>query len=234
VLVVVASVLALLSVVPLGGQLGRLARLRLRLGWVPVACLALQVLIISVVPGAPHRLLAATHVATYVAAGVFVLVNWRVPGLLLLGAGAASNGITIAANGGTLPARPAALASAGIHVTPGEFANSAALAHPHLAWLGDVFAWPEPMPLHNTFSVGDLLIVLGVVVGAHVTCGSRLDAPLSRLGVLSGRVADVMLPLPADPAGQPSEANAFSRIPRPSSSSGSGMTSGGRKRSTLP
>ena len=174
-LLLVASVLALLSVVPFGGRLSRLAFLEIRLGWVPVVCLAVQVLIISVVPGAPHGLLAATHVATYVAAGVFVVVNRRVPGLLLLGAGAASNGVTIAVNGGTLPARPEALASAGVHVAPGEFANSAALAHPHLAWLGDVFAWPEPLPLHNTFSVGDVLILLGVLVGAHVTCASSLS-----------------------------------------------------------
>ena len=198
-LLLVASVLALLSVVPLGGRLSRLALVKLRLGWVPVVCLALQVLIISVIPGASHLALAATHVATYVAAGVFVAVNWRVPGLVLLGVGAASNGVTIAVNGGTLPARPEALASAGIHVSPGEFANSAALAHPHLAWLGDVFAWPEPLPLHNTFSVGDVLILLGVVVGAHVICESRL-APLLRRATRT--------PSPGSPGPRPAAARA--------------------------
>jgi hypothetical protein len=41
-----------------------------------------------------------------------------------------------------------------------------------LPWLGDVFAWPAPLPLANTFSVGDLVIVLGVVVAAWTGTGS--------------------------------------------------------------
>jgi hypothetical protein len=63
---------------------------------------------------------------------------------------------------------------AGIELSPDEFMNSGVLPHPTWAWLGDVFAWPEPMPLANVFSIGDVLIVLGALYAAHKISGSRL------------------------------------------------------------
>ena len=117
------------------------------------------------------------HLATYVAAGWYVVLNRRIPGLWIVALGAASNGIAIAANGGTLPASRTALETAGIHLEPGEFLNSGVLEHPHLGFLGDVFAIPAGFPLANVFSVGDVLIVLGVAWGSHRVCGSRLVPP---------------------------------------------------------
>lgn len=103
------------------------------------------------------------HVLTYVAVIAFLWLNRSLPGALLVGMGALSNGLTIALNGGVLPANAAAVESAGL--THGDgFDNSAVLTDPVLPWLGDVFAWPSPLPLSNTFSVGDILIVVGVVV----------------------------------------------------------------------
>jgi hypothetical protein len=132
------------------------------------AMLALQVVVVEV--SLPGRLAPFLHVATYVVALGFVWANRGIPGIVLVAAGAASNGITIALNGGVLPASPGAVAAAGIdpHTT---FANSAVIGHPTLPWLGDVFAWPAPLPLANTFSVGDALIALGVLVAAWT--GSR-------------------------------------------------------------
>ena len=63
-----------------------------------------------------------------------------------------------------------------------------ALAHPHLAFLGDVFPVPGPWPIGNVLSVGDLIIFVGALVVLHRACGSRLlprrlppDAPESRV-----------------------------------------------------
>jgi hypothetical protein len=69
-----------------------------------------------------------------------------------------------------LPSSRSAVEAAGIE-HDAEFANTAVVENPVLPWLGDVFAWPAPMPLANTFSVGDVLIVAGVVVLAW--SGSR-------------------------------------------------------------
>ena len=174
-----------------------------------LAALAAQVVAISVLPGANHTVLSGVHLATYAAAGAFVWLNRTVPGLLVVAAGAASNGVTIALNGGTLPASQTALERAGVHLTPGEFLNSGVLEHPRLGFLGDVFAIPEGLPLSNVFSVGDVVIVLGVAWGAHRICRSRLvpawtpaDPPAPQLGGHRAPTGpSTVLPTESGPAG---------------------------------
>lgn len=173
-LVLVASVLAVLSAALLGGRLSRLFHVRLRASWLPLAALILQVVILQVVEGGPRALLVSIHILTYVMAAVFIWLNRALPGLLLVAAGALSNGVTIALNDGTLPASASAMAAAHIEKDPRLFLNSGTVAHPVLGFLGDVFAWPAPLPFANVFSVGDLLIVLGAGYGAHRISGSRL------------------------------------------------------------
>ncbi len=131
---------------------------------------ALVVQVVALEVAMPHALAASLHVLTYIAAVAFLWINGRVVGVWVVAAGAATNGIVIALNGGTLPASASAVESAGLD---GDlaFANSGVIDHPVLPWLGDVFAWPAPMPLANTFSVGDVLIVIGVFVAAWA--GSR-------------------------------------------------------------
>ncbi len=171
------GLLAVFSPVLTGGRLRLLGDVQIRHGWLVLVALAAQVLVIEVVGDANHGLLAAAHVATYALAGWFVWLNRHVPGLWIVALGAACNGLTIAANGGTLPASRSALASSGLHPQPDQFENSGVLAHPRLAFLGDVFAIPKALPLSNVFSVGDVLIVIGIGWAAHRICGSRLVRP---------------------------------------------------------
>lgn len=173
-LVLVCGVLAVLSPLLFGGDLRRFGDVRLRAVWLPVAALVAQIAIIEIVPGASKSVLDAIHLATYVAAGLFIVVNWRVPGLLIVALGGALNGVTIALNGGTLPASADALRAAGFPLEDADFVNSGVLAHPVLPVLGDIFAWPAPLPLSNVFSFGDVLIVVGAGYGAHRIAGSRL------------------------------------------------------------
>lgn len=168
-----ALVVALCTVPLAGGRLGALAEVSFHRAWALPAALGLQMLIVYVLPGAPSEALNAAHVASYVLALVFVVANWRVPGLVVIAAGGALNFLAIAANAGVMPARPGALAEAGLADTPGQFASSAGVAHPALGFLGDVFAVPAAWPVHNVFSVGDVMIVMGVAIGLHVICGSR-------------------------------------------------------------
>jgi Family of unknown function (DUF5317) len=173
-IIAVAGLLALLSPALTGGHLARLSDLHLTSRRLILAAFLVQVLIIDIIPGANPTWLSALHVLSYVLAGGFVLANRAIPGLGIASLGVASNAITITINGGTLPASPLALRAAGITPPTTGFVNSGALAHPHLAWLGDVFDVPHPLPLANVFSIGDLIIVLGVGWGAHRICGSRL------------------------------------------------------------
>jgi len=173
-LVLVLCILALVSPVLFGGKLSRLAYVRFKAWWILVVALLAQILIIEIFPEADRTLLEAVHMATYVAAGAFVAINWRIPGLIIIAAGGAMNGITIALNGGQLPASKSALQMAGIDLAKGEFVNSGVLKDPVLPLFGDIFAWPDPLPFANVFSFGDALIVIGVFYGAQKIAGSRL------------------------------------------------------------
>jgi hypothetical protein len=173
-LVLVLCVLALASPMLFGGTMSRLAYVSFRGWWILVVALLAQILIIEIFPDANRTFLEIIHMGTYVAAGIFVAINWRIPGLLIIAAGGAMNGITIALNGGQLPASKPALQMAGIEVTKGEFINSGVIKDPVLPLFGDIFVWPEPLPFANVFSFGDALIVIGAFYGANKIAGSRL------------------------------------------------------------
>lgn len=209
-IVPVCALLAVLAPALLGGRLGRFAVLRLRGTEVVSVAFAVQVAAVSLLPG-PRWLLAAGHVGSYVAAAGFVVLNRRVPGVLLVGLGALANGVTIAVNGGTLPAAPGALARAGL-VPPAtgsaatDFVNSGLVAQPRLAVLGDVFAVPAGWPLANVFSVGDLLVVVGAGLASVRICGTRWTAPWQPRGTghargrhLDGPLAGHVHDAPAGP-----------------------------------
>jgi hypothetical protein len=172
--------LLVLATVPLArGRFEPLAEMHF--GWLPLLFAALlgQILITVTFPAAPSAVLAATHVATYGAAGWVLWANRRIPGILLIALGAALNAIPIIVNRGTLPASSTAETSAGVHASA-HFANSGVLAHPHLAFLGDTMTSPAFLPFRNVVSPGDLVILAGLAVLAHVTCGSLLGQALVR------------------------------------------------------
>src|SRR3954452_10607506 len=172
--------LLVLASVPLaGGRLGALADLSLRRSGLAVAAILIQIVVISLLPGGAHAIHTPLHIASYLLLGAFALANRRIPGLLVAAGGGALNFAAIAANGGVMPADKDAIASLAHTTAKGEFANSQVLAHPKLQFLGDVFATPASWPLHNVFSIGDVILVAGVAVLVHAACGSRL-APRSR------------------------------------------------------
>lgn len=160
-LVVVACLLAVLSPLVVGRWPARLALHRWRWAFLLWSTLALQV--VAIQAPLPRAVAAVVHVATYGVAVAFLVANRVLPGVLVVAAGALTNGLTIALNGGVLPASRAAAEAAGA-TTEAAFANSGVLERPVALWLGDVFAWPEPLPLANTFSIGDVLIVLGAAL----------------------------------------------------------------------
>ena len=174
-LLMVAVLLAALTVPLAGGRLSALAEARLRQAWALPVALALQLAAIYA-PSLPQQVRIAALVASYPVGGLLVLANRRLPGMLLIGLGAAGNVTAMLANGGVMPASPEALAGAGLPVEPEGFSNSQAVASPRLLFLGDVFYLPAPRPLGNVFSAGDVLIVLGAAWMLHRLGGSRLAA----------------------------------------------------------
>lgn len=175
-IIVVAVALVIVSVPLAGGHLGALSSLRVRAVWTVFVAIALQVVVISIMQAVlPHALASAVHLGSYGLAAWFVVVNRHIRGLFIVAAGGLLNLVAIALNHGVMPASAAAMRSAGIATASGEFVNSGAVAHPKLGYLGDIFALPKPWPFANVFSIGDVLVVIGVAVVLHSACRSRIS-----------------------------------------------------------
>jgi hypothetical protein len=170
-----AAVLLGVVTVPLcGGRIGALADVRLRMVPLLFTALIVQILVTSVVTDWNDTLLRALHLGTY-AVLLFVLwANRRIPGMWVIAAGAALNLAAIVANVGVMPSSRSAVRSAGLAADPDGFVNSGVLEHPRLLFLGDIWAIPKGWPLANVFSIGDVVIAIGVFVAVHAICGSRI------------------------------------------------------------
>ena len=161
----------------LGGRLERLGDLRLR--WLPLMLFGLIVQI-AIFSDAGERVVGNAGPPLYVGStlAVFIAVvrNSRVPGVALIAVGAGLNLLAIAANGGWMPADPKALESVG-GLPPG-YTNSILVSDPALRPLTDLFALPSWFPLANVFSIGDVLI--GVGVAATIAVAMRRPTPAAR------------------------------------------------------
>jgi hypothetical protein len=169
VIIVAASVLALLTVPLTGRSLAPLARLRFRRVWLVWLSLSVQ-LVITVVPAFPQAWGEPLHLLTFAASGAFIVSNRHIRGIIPIAIGASLNLLVIALNGGTMPASAWAWRTAGFGAANGGFENSAVNHSARLPWLGDVFAIPAGWPLSNVFSIGDVVIVVSVGYLAHRAC----------------------------------------------------------------
>jgi hypothetical protein len=183
----VPIVAGLLLSLLLGGDPRRLADVRLRLGALSAIAVVVQVVLFTLMPGGSTSLHVWAHLTTYVIALVFVIANIRIPGLWIIGLGGASNALAIGANGGVMPASEEAVHAAGLHRHAG-FVNSGALAHPHLSFLGDIFAIPARLPLHNVFSIGDLFIATGIIVTLVIVSGAGRAESYDRVVLIPPKV----------------------------------------------
>jgi hypothetical protein len=179
-MILIAAALACVASVPLsGGRLARLLDLHLRWSGAMLGALALQIIITTLAPGGstgPHALL---HIASYALAGGCIIANRRITGLPILALGAALNSLAIIANAGIMPASARAMRLAGL-APSGHFANSAPVAHPQLLALGDVIPIPGPWPLGNVISIGDILIIAGLLTVLQRACRATPSPPLRR------------------------------------------------------
>jgi hypothetical protein len=177
-----AFVLLVLSVPLARGRLSLLGELQVRQSGLVVLALALQVLMTTLLSGLPHGALIAVHLVSYAAVASALWANRALPGLLLITLGGGTNAAVISLNGGTLPARPAALVEAGFPIDPTEYKNSGVVADPVLAWLGDIAATPAWLPFRNVISIGDVVVLVGAAVLLHVTCRTRVHRALTHRG----------------------------------------------------
>ncbi len=171
-IVVVLTAIGVCSAIWSWPRIRRLAELRLHHFWLVWLALVIQLLLFEYfAPRIPLWWANAIHFLTYGLTVVFIVLNRRVHGAILIAAGTGMNLLAISANGGTMPANMTAWRRAGLREIPPEvFENSSALSDPNLAVFGDIFYIPAGWPLANVFSIGDVLIIIGGTYLAHRWC----------------------------------------------------------------
>ena len=198
-LLLAAVILSVVTVRPAGGSLSALGRVRLRYAPAIFSALAVQIAIISVVPGGSPWLHRVLYVGSYTLAAVFVVANWRLAGMRILALGATLNLIAILANNGVMPASRSAERTAGMVTSSTGFLNSAGVPHPRLLFLGDVLPVPHAVPLANVYSIGDVCIAVGVAIAMHGLAGSRLVPRRRREAPGNARPVDRVTTTPIEP-----------------------------------
>jgi hypothetical protein len=148
-----------------GGRPARLGSLGIRWPWVIAGGFAAQVILFS---EPVTRVVGDAGPPLYVLSTLVVLT------------GAVSNMVAIVANGGYMPTTAEALQALG-KLPPETYSNSSVPAAPVLWPLTDIFAMPAWLPFANVFSIGDVLIGLGIAI-AVVSTMHRPDADPSTLG----------------------------------------------------
>ncbi len=139
--------------------------------WAPLAIIAALVQAALFLPpvntlagGAPPFI----YVLTSAAVLACVVRNRRIPGLLIAAVGGLSNLLAVVANGGYMPVDPATSLAAG-HQPAVGYTNTIELANPYLRPLTDIIVVPPPWPFANAYSIGDLLIVVGIAIAVAWT-----------------------------------------------------------------
>lgn len=171
-MLLVFVLLTLVAALVTGGKLKHLARVQIRLSYLVLVALALQVLIFSswwqhLVPDA--RWGQFTYGISLLLLVLVVMANYTVLGFPLIALGLLLNALVIVLNHGHMPAALGALQTAGIADASQAYAaaratNSALITESTRLWfLGDIFAFPKTWPLPNVFSVGDVYITLGAI-----------------------------------------------------------------------
>ncbi len=155
------------------GNLSNLAHTDLKGKWLILGALVVQLLIFPLGHSAPILQTGTEylHILSYVFLFAFIVMNKRYLGLVITGLGMMLNITVIAANNGYMPASAEALRKAGLDrvaatLESGFHHGNTILmsAHTKLNFLGDIFSAPKYIPFSTAFSIGDILIGLGIAI----------------------------------------------------------------------
>jgi len=147
-----------------GGKIQRLAELPLKYPWAIVAALLLR---IGAVDLASRGVVFFVNYGAWMQMLAFIMLAaalwFNYPALRIAAAGATLNLLVIAANSGVMPISVKALSVAGLDMQPAV--SHAFIGSTTSLWfLGDIIPLPPPYPFNKVVSIGDLVLLVGVVV----------------------------------------------------------------------
>ncbi len=164
-------VILLAGIVWRRGRLQALADVPVRHLWAAPVALALQLPLMRApaARAAPDLLWPRIAFgASYLLLGWALWANRRLPGISWLAAGVFLNGLAVVANGGYMPIAPQTVAVLGDGAWPVGTHHGVSkdvvlpFSATRLWFLSDIFVVPRPFPWPVAFSIGDVLIVVGV------------------------------------------------------------------------
>jgi hypothetical protein len=165
VILLLGLVLGALLGLAAGGRMAGLAHLKIRGDYVLVGLLVMQGLLPALsLGGVARETLYWVWAVTFPAMAIVCLLNLKVPGMAVAGAGLLMNAAVVLLNHG-MPVLPAAVVAAGGTVemlANPDFAHNAVTAATKLPFLADVLAIPGPAGVRGVVSAGDLLLAGGV------------------------------------------------------------------------
>lgn len=155
-----------------GGSIKNLTQTPLVCNGLAFSAFALQIIIFSdlfPIKVLPPALIIFFHILSYILLIAFIFLNRRNHSLLIIGSGICLNGLVILLNGGYMPTHPEKLSNTSMNrfVAPLQEGNAVHNSisidqNTLLPWLGDIFSLPSWLPLSNVFSIGDILIGMGI------------------------------------------------------------------------
>jgi hypothetical protein len=159
------------------GQIaGQLAAIPLSSAWLALLAVGLQIPLLRAPFGLPEQVgvQQILFLLSYLLLLAFVWRNRRLPGIWIAGLGVLCNLLVILANGGFMPVTPETL----VKINPGSSLNQWPIGFHYgyskdvillrgdtILWvLSDMLVLPRPFPWPTAFSLGDLLLAVGIVV----------------------------------------------------------------------
>lgn len=156
----------------LHGRLRRLPSLPFRVLWLIPLALLIQLLIFPLFSGRPLISVATPtlHLLSYAILFLWLLLNLAVRPVWAIGLGALLNAVVVLANAGYMPSSATALERAGLGsvaaalLVERTYGNVVLMGvDSRLDVLGDWFFVPSWIPGATAFSIGDVLILAGLV-----------------------------------------------------------------------
>jgi hypothetical protein len=167
-----------------GHAFRQIAALPLRSVWLALLSVALQLPLLRA-PTEPIQHVSvqqALFLLSYLLLLIFVWRNWRLTSVQILGLGVVCNLLAIAVNGGFMPITPQTLTRINPGSTPDQWLAGLHYGYSkdivllreqtRLQGLSDTWVIPPPFPWPTAFSIGDMLIAIGIMV---LLQGSSVD-----------------------------------------------------------
>lgn len=190
-LLILALAVSLASALIRPGRISSLAAVQIRGIWAIGLIFLFQFWAVEAAPGSWVGWTGPLVVSTQILLGAVLWINRALPGFRIVLLGTLLNVLVMAANGGYMPVSQAAMERAGHEylIRPAGdrtfvASNKQIVLDPsetRLYALSDIFTVPRGAPVSGNFSIGDVLIAVGVAVFLHRAGGVKNDFPETQI-----------------------------------------------------